>query len=79
MAGVDALSPARVGVTRCGRTPGIPAPAFGSARRRRWLPRLSVVPPFANAIHRRWRAFSAQCRLQPKRASYTLSSTLAIF
>src|SRR4051812_27520377 len=36
MDGVDALSPARAEVTRCGRTPGVPAPAFGSARRPRW-------------------------------------------
>src|SRR4051794_10368679 len=35
MGGVDALSPTRAGVTRYGRIPGVPAPAYGSARRRR--------------------------------------------
>src|SRR5215208_3047534 len=34
--GVDALTLPVLRVMRCGRTPGVPAPAFGSARRLRW-------------------------------------------
>src|SRR3954447_6956870 len=53
MGGMDALSPARAGVTRCGRTPGVPAPAFGSEHRPRWPPRSPAARPFADAAPRR--------------------------
>src|SRR3954454_24287690 len=46
--GVGALNPAPCRVTRCGRTPGAPAAAFGSARWPRSPPRSPVARPFGN-------------------------------
>src|SRR5215212_7365779 len=57
---------------RCGRTPGVPAPAFGSARRPRWPPRSPAARPFATGAHRRGHASNARYRTPPGRASCTL-------
>ncbi len=42
-----------LGFTRSGRTPGVPGPACGSARRRRWPPRSPDAGPCGNGAHRR--------------------------
>jgi hypothetical protein len=44
--------PTRI-VTRCGRTPGVPAPACGSMHGPRWRPRSSGVRPCASAVRPR--------------------------
>ena len=51
--GVDALNPTLVRVMRCGRTPGAPGPACGSARRRRWPPRSLGGRRHASAVRHR--------------------------
>ena len=43
---------------RCGRTPGVPAPACGSARRRRWPPRSPAARRSASAACRRSPVYS---------------------